>query len=289
MDEETSPTVSMADAHSPSLQPAVLVFDSGLGGLTVLDELARARPDLRLFYAADDAAFPYGRLDDQALVARVVAVMERLIERIRPSLVVIACNTASTLALPVLRARFAIPFVGTVPAIKPACAQSKTKRISVLATPGTVRRDYTKELIRDFAGDCRVTLVGAERLASLAEVALRGEKVEDEAIKAEIAPCFVDDAGRTDSIVLACTHYPLVLDRMKKLAPWPVTWIDPAAAIARRASSLLGPAGVPAGVPAGTAARAYFTSGSKPSPALARTLERFGVAAAEEEPLKPPV
>ena len=285
MDEETSPTISMADAHSPSLQPTVLVFDSGLGGLTVLDELARARPDLHLFYAADDAAFPYGRLDDQALVARVVAVMERLVERIRPSLVVIACNTASTLALPVLRARFAIPFVGTVPAIKPACAQSKTKRISVLATPGTVRRDYTKELIRDFAGDCRVTLVGAERLASLAEVALRGEKVADEAIKAEIAPCFVDDVGRTDTIVLACTHYPLILDRMKKLAPWPVTWIDPAAAIARRASSLLGPAGVSAG----TAARAYFTSGSKPSPALARTLERFGVAAADEEPLKLPV
>jgi glutamate racemase len=279
----------MIGARPSDGHPTVLVFDSGLGGLTVLGELARARPDLRLFYAADDAAFPYGRLDDQALVARVVAVMERLIERIRPSLVVIACNTASTLALPVLRARFAIPFVGTVPAIKPACAQSKTKRISVLATPGTVRRDYTKELIRDFAGDCRVTLVGAERLASLAEVALRGEKVEDEAIKAEIAPCFVDDAGRTDSIVLACTHYPLILDRMKKLAPWPVTWIDPAAAIARRASSLLGPAGVPTGVPAGTAARAYFTSGSKPSPALARTLERFGVAAAEEEPLKLPV
>jgi glutamate racemase len=98
-------------------------------------------------------------------------------------------------------------------------------------------------------------------------------------------PCFVDDAGRTDTIVLACTHYPLILDRMKKLAPWPVTWIDPAAAIARRASSLLGPAGAPAG----TAARAYFTSGSKPSPALARTLERFGVVAAEEESLKLPV
>ena len=285
MDEETPPTGSMAEAHSPSLLPAVLVFDSGLGGLTVLSALARARPDLHLYYAADDAAFPYGRLDDQALVARVAAVMERLIERIRPSLVVIACNTASTLALPVLRARFAIPFVGTVPAIKPACAQSRTKRVSVLATPGTVRRDYTKELIRDFAGDCRVTLVGAERLASLAEVALRGEKVADEAIKAEIAPCFVDDAGRTDSIVLACTHYPLILDRMKEIAPWPVIWIDPAEAIARRASSLLGSAGVPAG----TAARAYFTSGSKPSPALARTLERFGVAATEEELLKLPV
>ena len=153
-----------------------LVFDSGLGGLTVLRELARARPDLVLVYAADDAAFPYGRLGDGELVDRVCKVMERLIAEVKPDLVVIACNTASTLVLPVLRARFAIPFVGTVPAIKPACERSKTKRVSVLATPGTVRRDYTQELIREFAGDCKVTLVGSERLASLAESALRGRR-----------------------------------------------------------------------------------------------------------------
>ncbi len=263
----------------------MLVFDSGLGGLTVLREIARARPDLRLVYAADDAAFPYSRLDDRALIARVVAVMERLIDRIQPNLVVIACNTASTLALPVLRARFSLPFVGTVPAVKPACAQSKTQRISVLATPATVRRDYTKELIREFAGDCRVTLIGTDRLAGIAEAALRGEQVEDAAIRAEIVPCFVDEGGRTDTIVLACTHYPLILDQMERLAPWPVAWINPAAAIARRASQLLGPVGARADA----VARAYFTSGTKLSPVLVRALEGFGVVAADGEPIRLPV
>ena len=255
----------------------VLVFDSGLGGLTVLRELARARPDLVLVYAADDAAFPYGRLGDGELVERVCKVMERLLAEIRPDLVVIACNTASTLALPVLRARFSIPFVGTVPAIKPACERSNTKRVSVLATPGTVRRDYTYDLIREFAGDCKVTLVGSEPLASLAESALRGEAVSDEAIAAEIAPCFVDDGARTDTVVLACTHYPLLLERLKKLAPWPVEWIDPAPAIARRASSLLGAPGPAANRPV----RALFTSGRAPSAALAGVLADYGVGAAE--------
>lgn len=253
--------------------PTVLVFDSGLGGLTVLRELARARPDLKFVYAADDAAFPYGRLGDQALVDRVAAVTEQLLAKFAPDLVVIACNTASTLALPVLRARFSIPFVGTVPAVKPACERSATKRVSVLATPGTVRRDYTQSLIREFAGDCRVTLVGSDRLASLAEAALHGEAVADADIAAEIAPAFVDDGSRTDTVVLACTHYPLILDRLERLAPWPVTWIDPAPAIARRASSLIGAPAAPASLPI----EAYFTSGKPLSAALAATLARFGV------------
>lgn len=252
----------------------VLVFDSGLGGLTVLAEIARQRPDADLVYLADDAAFPYGVLDDATLVSRVTAVMERSIAAIRPRLAVIACNTASTLALPVLRARFPLPFVGTVPAVKPACAQSKAKRISVLATPATVKRDYTRDLIREFAADCRVTLVGASRLAELAEAALRGEGADDAAVRAEILPCFVDDGARTDTIVLACTHYPLILDRLERLAPWPVTWVDPAPAIARRASQLLGPASGGVGVPA----RACFTNGAPPTAALANALRRFGVA-----------
>src|SRR3970040_2817079 len=111
-----------------------LVFDSGLGGLTVFREIAKARPDARLVYAADDAFFPYGRQDEAALVARVLSVMDELIAAHRPDLVVIACNTASTLVLPQLRTRFAVPFVGTVPAIKRACAASATKMGSVLGT-----------------------------------------------------------------------------------------------------------------------------------------------------------
>ena len=260
----------------------VLVFDSGLGGLTVLREIARARADVDLFFVADDAAFPYGRLEDQPLIDRVVAVMDRFIAELRPSLVVIACNTASTLALPVLRARFPIPFVGTVPAIKPACAQSKTKRISVLATPGTVRRDYTRDLIEKFAGECRVTLVGGEMLASFAEAALRGEAIDEAEIRRELAPCFVDDAGRTDTVVLACTHYPLILDRLEPLAPWPVTWIDPAPAIARRASQLLGPEQPRKGRPS----QAFFTSESVASPILMTALSSFGVEIGTTGPVK---
>ena len=154
---------------------------------------------------------------------------------------VIACNTASTLVLPHLRAAFAMPFVGTVPAIKPACSNSQSKLISVLATPGTVQRDYTHRLVADHANACQVTLVGAENLAMQAETILRGGHVPDEALKAEIAPCFVTkDELRTDSVVLGCTHYPLIRHRLEPLAPWPVNWIDPAPAIARRVVDLIG-------------------------------------------------
>ncbi|MET3354094.1 UNVERIFIED_ORG: glutamate racemase [Xanthobacter viscosus] len=223
--------------------PTILVFDSGLGGLSVFREVARVRPDAHFIYAADDAAFPYGALDDETLVNRVGHVMDRLICDMKPDLVVIACNTASTLALPSLRARHTVPFVGTVPAIKPACLASRTRRVSVLATPGTVRRDYTVALVREFASGCDVALVPSDRLAGLAEAAMAGDLVDDADIAAEIAPCFVNAGGRrTDTVVLACTHYPLILDRLARLAPWPVTFIDPAPAIARRVTQLIGAA-----------------------------------------------
>jgi glutamate racemase len=224
--------------------PTILVFDSGLGGLTVLREVVAARSDAHYVYVADDAFFPYGHHSEDEIIARVVPLMGELIGRHDPDLVVIACNTASTLVLSHLRAAYSVPFVGTVPAIKPACAQSKTRRVSVLGTKGTVKREYTKALIRDFAQGCEVTLVGSPELASLAEAELSGAPIGDDAILAELAPCFVGDASdatsRTDTVVLACTHYPLLLDRMKKLSPWPVDWIDPAPAIARRVSDLLG-------------------------------------------------
>ena len=221
--------------------PTILVFDSGLGGLTVLREVVRARPDARYVYVGDDAFFPYGQRSEEAVIGRVVPLMGDLLDAHAPNLVVIACNTASTMTLAPLRARYDVPFVGTVPAIKPACASSKTKRVSVLGTSGTVRLEYTRALIRDFAGGCDVNLVGSVHLASLAEAALGGADVADEAIRAEIAPCFVaGDGSRTDTIVLACTHYPLLLDRLVRLAPWPVDWIDPAPAIARRVVTLLG-------------------------------------------------
>ena len=223
--------------------PTILVFDSGLGGLTVLREVVRARPDAHYLYVADDAFFPYGHHREDEIIDRVVPLVGELISEHHPDLVVIACNTASTLVMPHLRDRYSVPFVGTVPAIKPACAASKTKRVSVLGTRGTVQREYTRSLIRDFAQGCEVTLVGSAELAALAETALSGGVVSDEEILAELMPCFVgtgaDASKRTDTIVLACTHYPLLLDRLNELAPWPVDWIDPAPAIARRVTSLL--------------------------------------------------
>lgn len=268
-------------ASSMSRAPKILVFDSGLGGLTVYAEVARLRPDAHLIYAADDAAFPYGDLSEDALVARVLSVMERLIARCDPDAIVIACNTASTLALPHLRARFLhIPFIGTVPAIKPAASLSRSGLISVLATPGTVARDYTRDLIRTYAAHCTVNLVGSSVLARLAEAFMQGNGVTDAAIAAEIAPAFVTDNGRsTDCIVLACTHYPLLLQHFERLAPWKVEWIDPAPAIARRTDHVLHEDlgfSTTAG-PSATSNYAIFTGALPPGPELLEALRLRGI------------
>jgi glutamate racemase len=277
-DEASQNLIGELDA-GPATQraPRALVFDSGLGGLSVLTEIGRLRPDVEIVYVADDAAFPYGRLSEAALVARVETVMARLIADIEPDIVVIACSTASTLALPPLRAAYpGLPFVGTVPAIKPAASASRSRLISVLATRGTVARDYTHALVRDHAADCEVTLVGSPLLAVIAERVMRGEAVEDAEIEREIAPCFVEhDGRRTDQIVLACTHFPLIVDQIKRLSPWPVGFVDPAPAIARRLDALIG-----AGRPGAATVRegaAIFTSGDAPPPALQKTLLRYGL------------
>jgi glutamate racemase len=268
-------------------RPRILIFDSGLGGLTVFAELARARPDAEFIYAADDAAFPYGALAVPALEARVTLVMGRLIERHRPDLAVIACNTASTLVLPGLRALFPIPFVGTVPAVKPAAAMSRSGVIAILATPGTVSRDYTQGLVRDFAGHCRhVALVGAGRLAAQAEAHLRGEATDEAVIADEIAPCFVEiDGARTDVVALSCTHFPLLTPVLERLAPWKVTFIDPAPAIARRVTDLIGPARGSAA--AGGAWRFVSTGARGVPPALRSALAQRGLS--ENEPMLTPL
>ena len=256
----------------------ILVFDSGLGGLTVYEKIAALRAGDELFYAADDAAFPYGALAEDALIERAVTTVGRLIVALAPNLVVIACNTASTLILGPLRARHpALPFVGTVPAIKPAAAMTRSRLISVLGTPGTVARDYTQALVRQYAAGCEVKLVGAPHLAALAEAHMKGFAVADEEIAKDIAPCFVARNGRrTDVVVLACTHYPLLAERFAALAPWPVDYIDPAPAIARRVDHLLGPAKA-SPKREDRPAPAIFTSGAEPGPALAEALKRFSL------------
>ncbi len=254
----------------------ILVFDSGVGGLTVLDPIRHARPDANYIYVADNAVFPYGELSEEILLARVRDVFDEMIPRFNPDLVVIACHTASTLVLPMLRERFSIPFVGTVPAIKPAAEQSQSKIIGILSTRGTAQRDYTAALIRDFAQECEVILHAPSGLASKAEAMLKGESVSDSAILADIAPCFVErDAKKTDVIVLACTHYPLLLEAFERLAPWPVTWIDPAPAIARRVVQLMGH-GEPASA-SDQAVQAIFTAEYAIPAPLEAALKGYGL------------
>lgn len=251
----------------------VLVFDSGLGGLSVLRELRAQVRDYPFVYVADDAGFPYGDWQEGALRERLVVLFGTLLVRYAPQVVVIACNTASTLALADLRAAYpAVVFVGTVPAIKPAAARTRSGQVSVLATPGTVQRAYTRELIDEFAASCRVTLVGAAGLAAMAEQQLRGDAVDEQRLRELIAPCFVEQEGqRTDIVVLACTHYPFLLNTLRAVAPWPVDWLDPAEAIARRTRSLLPQRDAAAGED-----RVLLTSGVV-DPALQRVLQGFGL------------
>lgn len=252
----------------------VLVFDSGIGGLTVLREARVLMPECRFVYVVDDVGFPYGGWREMELTARIVQLFSELIDQFRPALCVIACNTASTLVLDDLRDAFPDTlFVGTVPAIKPAAEQTRSGLVTVLATPGTVRRAYTRDLIQSFASKCHVRLVGSENLAELAERYIRGGVVETEAILAEITPCFVEQAGRqTDIVVLACTHYPFLVNRFRALAPWPVDWLDPAEAIARRAQSLL----VPPQAASDGPDEAFFTS-KDPDFAVRRLMTGFGL------------
>jgi glutamate racemase len=262
-------------------RPTILIFDSGLGGLTVYREIAALRPDAEFIYLADDAAFPYGAMAERTLIARLVALLGEAIAIHKPDLVVIACNTASTIALPELRKKFTVSFVGTVPAIKPACAASQTRRVAVLGTEATVKREYTRALIREHGQGCEVDLVGSKQLAAYAEAELHGRPVRDTALLAEISPCFRDDGNRTDTVVLACTHYPLLIARLEQIAPWPVNFVDPAPAIARRVGHLLEGVGTVAG--SGTT-QAIFTSGTAPAVILAR----FGMLASRPAPVIAP-
>ncbi|HBF31400.1 glutamate racemase [Rhizobium sp.] len=255
----------------------VLVFDSGIGGLTVLREARVLMPERGFIYVADDAGFPYGDWEEEPLRARIIDLFGNLLSAYDPEVVIIACNTAFTLVGADLRAAFPDRrFVGTVPAIKPAAERTRSGLISVLATPGSVKRAYTLDLIQSFASQCQVNLVGSKHLASLAEAYIRGEQVSDEDLMAEISPCFITEEGtRTDIVVLACTHYPFLANRFRKLAPWPVDWLDPAEAIARQARRLVPMIEVET-QGEGTDF-AVFTSG-RPDFATRRLLQGFGLS-----------
>ncbi|MEP0941596.1 MAG: glutamate racemase [Rhizobiaceae bacterium] len=252
---------------------SIVVFDSGIGGLSVLREARVLMPEHRFVYVADDASFPIGGWEEGALIERLMAVFEDLVERYEPSMIIVACNTASTIILPHLRERFDFPIVGTVPAIKPAAEKTASGQISVLATPGTVQRDYTRALVSEFASHVNVRLVGAENLAELAEEFMLTGKVDDKAVENEVRECFTDRLGaRTDVVVLACTHYPFLTNVLRRMAPWPVDWLNPAESIARHAQSLLPPRGEILDVQD----VAEFTKG-RPRPEMLRLMSGFGL------------
>ena len=251
----------------------VLVFDSGVGGLTVAEEIRALGPALGVHYAADSGFFPYGDKSDEALQERLPRVAKMLCDHVRPDVFVIACNTASTLALEDVRAVLDIPVVGTVPAIKPAAAFSQTGTIGLLATPGTIRRAYTARLINEFAGDRHVIMHGSIELVRLAEAHARGEDVPIEAIAAAQAPLFEAPGGdQIDTVVLACTHFPLVRGQLIASAPHGVSYVDSGAAIARQTIRVLPPETEARGI----GGSAYLTSPPEESPDLVLVLRRYG-------------
>lgn len=220
-------------------QAPLLFFDSGIGGLSVLDATRSLLPLAPIVYAGDSAGFPYGTRSEAEIAARVPALLGRLVERYRPRLIVIACNTASTIALPAVRAALDLPIVGTVPAIKPAALASKTRVIGVLGTEATVRQPYIDRLSAEFASDCTVIRYGAADLVEAAEARLRGEPVAPARFAAAMDGLLAQPGGeQIDVIVLACTHFPLVAADLAAAAPRPIGFVDGSAGIARRIASL---------------------------------------------------
>lgn len=256
----------------------ILFFDSGVGGLSVLAEARRLLPQASNVYVADNAGFPYGTKSEAEIAARVPALLGRLAERYRPRLIVIACNTASTIALAAVRAALDLLIVGTVPAIKPAVALSTTRVIGVLGTDATVRQPYVDRLAAEFASDCLVLRHGSAELVDLAEAVLRGEPTGDDSYRAVLAGLFEQPGGeRIDVIVNACTHFPLVADRLAAVAPHPVAFVDGSAGIARRIAVLTEGQAWPER-PRG---RAVFTGRTDNAAALAPALRRYGLEAIE--------
>lgn len=255
----------------------ILFFDSGVGGLSVSDRTRCLLPTAPFVYAADSAAFPYGTKSEAEIAARVPALLGRLVERYRPSIVVIACNTASTIALPVVRAALDVPVVGTVPAIKPAAALSRSRAIAVLGTKATVRQPYVDRLSAEFAGDCTVIRCGSSELVAVAEGKLRGLAPDKDVVARALAPIFSAAGGdRVDTMVLACTHFPLITQELAAACPRPITFVDGADGIARRIVFLTQGQRWPKRRPEGTA---IFTSLDASVKSLAPAFAERGFAA----------
>lgn len=252
----------------------ILFFDSGVGGLSVLAPARLLLPKAPIIYAADSAGFPYGNKSEEELAARVPALLGRLVERYRPRLAVIACNTASTIALDQARAALELPIVGTVPAIKPAAELSRTRVIGVLGTEATVRQPYVDNLARDFAADCTIVRHGSTELVALAEAKLAGETIDQDDVAAAVRP--LAEVANLDIMVLACTHFPLLAEELGLALPG-VRFVDGGAGIARRIAWLTRGQQWPDETPPGIA---VFT-GPPPAAVLVDSLAKFGLTRIE--------
>ncbi|MCX5614223.1 glutamate racemase [Bombella saccharophila] len=216
--------------------PRILVFDSGIGGLGVVQALRSLAPSLTLDYLADTALFPYGEQDDDFLRERITQLICHACALLQPTLVIIACNTASTLALAPLRETLTLPIVGCVPPIRWAGRVSKTRTIGLLATSATARRPYLAQLHHDYAADCKLIIHGSRHLATMAERAFRGEILEPESVQHELAALFEQpDGSDIDAIGLGCTHYTFLMPYFQRLGPPGMMWLDPAPAVAQQA------------------------------------------------------
>jgi glutamate racemase len=257
----------------------ILFFDSGVGGLSVVAPTLALLPNAPVVYAADSAGFPYGTRSEAEIAARVPALLGRLVERYRPRLAVIACNTASTIALAHVRAALDLPVVGTVPAIKPAAEASRTRTIGVLGTEATVRQPYVDDLAARFAADCTVLRHGSAALVEIAERALAGIPPNPEDVRAELARLLDQPGGdRIDVIVNACTHFPLLDEDLRAAAGPGIAFVDGGPGIARRIAHLTAGQDWPESP---TPGRLVFTRLGDRERAIAATLAKRGFADAE--------
>ncbi|WP_238596752.1 glutamate racemase [Psychromonas sp. psych-6C06] len=218
----------------------LLIFDSGVGGLSIFQEVIQQSPNVSCYYLSDNAYFPYGELDEQTLITRLTGLLDAFVKSHPVDMIVIACNSASTVALSSLRAHFCIPVVGVVPAIKPASLISQNNIIGLVATPATIERTYTRALIDEFASDKEVLKLGSTLLVKLAENKLTGKEVEQEALAAVFAPWLTLNP-QPDTLVLGCTHFPLLKDEIARCFENGVNLVDSGEAIAKRVATLLPP------------------------------------------------
>ncbi len=189
------------------MSPETIGFlDSGIGGLPYLAHLRMRLGGGRLVYVADRANFPYGEKTREQVLAASLSVAERLIARENPRLIVVACNTMSVIALEALRERFPLPFVGVVPAVKPAAELSRKRRVGVLATRQTVEGEYLRGLIERYASGCAVVSLSSARLVEFVEreMADASDEVRMERVREEVERFHT---ARIDALVLGCTHF----------------------------------------------------------------------------------